>query len=115
MLRQEAEVIYGGRCAVCGVTGRLEFDHVDNDGSQHRAVESMTSVLWRIVAGGAPLADVRLQLLCPWHHFCKTSPKQARQQLNGLIFQLVHRTGELTAAQYDQVMAALRKQGRPSE
>lgn len=114
-LRREAERIYGGRCAQCDVTERLEFDHVDNDGRAHREREHSTSVLRRIVEAGAPLTDVRLQLLCPWHHFVKTNPKAAKQQLNAIIFQLVHRVGELNRPQYDQLMAAMRKAGRPAE
>src|SRR5215831_4733374 len=38
-LRQELVAAYGGRCACCGVEGWqfLTLDHVDGDGTDHRA------------------------------------------------------------------------------
>lgn len=67
-LRAAAVAIYGGACAWCGSTEELEFDHVDNDGEEHRAVESPATMMRRIVASGAPITDRRLQLLCrPCH------------------------------------------------
>jgi hypothetical protein len=72
--RAAAVEIYGGRCAWCGLEGvNLQFDHMDADGAAHRARESHQRMFQRIAATGAPLADVRLQLLCEQCHRNKTS------------------------------------------
>jgi hypothetical protein len=67
--RERAVAVYGGCCGSCGADhGLLEFDHVDGGGEAHRAVESMRGYVARISLTGAPLMDVRLQLLCvPCH------------------------------------------------
>jgi 5-methylcytosine-specific restriction endonuclease McrA len=75
--RAGAEKIYGAACAECGRTSDLEFDHVNNDGHEHRQQESVVSMYRRIVAAGAPLEDRELQLLCQSCHLKKTS-KQRR-------------------------------------
>lgn len=67
-VRKTAERIYGGACAVCGSTDRLEFDHVNNDGKAHREVEHPSQMFRRIAAAGARLTDRDLQLLCFDHH-----------------------------------------------
>jgi hypothetical protein len=66
--RARAVEVYGGRCAWCGATADLEFDHPNNDGGAHRAVETVASMYARISKTGAPLPDWSLQLLCvPCH------------------------------------------------
>lgn len=63
-LRCRAIAIYGGCCLRCSSTALLEFDHVDDDGGEHRAIEPHWSTIRRIVKTGAPLEDRRLRLLC---------------------------------------------------
>jgi hypothetical protein len=67
--RAAAIAVYGGLCALCPSTERLEFDHPDWDGAKHRLVESPDAMIRRIARTGAPLEDFRLRLLC-WrcHH-----------------------------------------------
>lgn len=63
-----ALVIYGGACVSCGSTERLEFDHVANDGAEHRADEPRNAMIRRIAREGRRLEDVALRLLCqPCH------------------------------------------------
>jgi hypothetical protein len=64
---------YGGRCAQCGSTDRLEFDHVYGDGFEHRERESNNSLITRIARLGRPIAEYELQLLCRQHHREKTA------------------------------------------
>lgn len=71
-LRERAVEIYGGACAWCGESDLLEFDHVNNDGPEHRAWENEHKMIARIAGLGRPLPDVELQLLCKPHHQAKT-------------------------------------------
>jgi len=71
-VKARAVEIYGGRCAVCGASDGLQFDHVSGDGRLHRARESSPVMLGRIAKTGAPLTDVHLQLLCVPCHKDKT-------------------------------------------
>lgn len=64
--------VYGGCCARCGSTDRLEFDHVNGDGAEHRRREHNQSMLRHIALTGQRLPDVDLQLLCHEHHWEKT-------------------------------------------
>ncbi len=72
-VRLEAVAVYGGECAVCGSRADLEFDHVNNDGREHRKTETPQAMFRRIARAGARLTDWDLQLLCPDHHRSKTS------------------------------------------
>lgn len=66
--RATALAIYGGQCMECGSTDQLEFDHVDNDGGDHRAVESQPKMIRRIAKLGRPISDYHIRLLCrPCH------------------------------------------------
>lgn len=67
-----AVAVYGGCCARCGSTDRLEFDHVNGDGAEHRKREHNQLMLRRIARTSARLPDVELQLLCHAHHWEKT-------------------------------------------
>lgn len=62
--RARAIEIYGGCCIGCGSQTGLEFDHVEEDGKAHRAVEGTASVFRRIARAGTRLPDVSLRLLC---------------------------------------------------
>ena len=67
--RAKAVEIYGGVCVMCGGTDRLEFDHVNGDGREHRKIEDAMATIRRIVRTGRPIEDWELRLLC-WecHH-----------------------------------------------
>lgn len=66
--RERAIQIYGGACVWCGSTDDLEFDHVNNDGKAHRAVEHGTNWLRRISRAGRRDDRWEIQLLCgPCH------------------------------------------------
>lgn len=66
--RDRAIAIYGGRCTRCGSTDRLEFDHEESDGEEHRKIESHLTLYRRIALLGSPITDYRLRLLCaPCH------------------------------------------------
>lgn len=56
--------IYGGRCSECGATDRLEFDHIENDGGDHRRAESQPRMIRRIAKLGRAIDDHRIHLLC---------------------------------------------------
>ena len=71
-VRAAALGIYGGACSRCGSSEDLEFDHVNDDGLAHRAIETLHSMLHRIVRTGAPLTDWDLQILCRPCHRWKT-------------------------------------------
>jgi hypothetical protein len=78
--RRKAVAIYGDACAVCGVdseASRLEFDHVNNDGKQHRTKEQVTQWLWRVARTGQKLTEYEIQLLCVEHHKAKTAQHRA--------------------------------------
>lgn len=67
-IRATAARIYGGVCEWCSAAEDLEFDHVDDDGSEHRAEEDLRAMLRRIALTGERLPDRRLRLLCrPCH------------------------------------------------
>lgn len=76
-----AIAIYGGCCVRCGSTDRMEFDHVNGDGAEHRKREHNQQMLRRIARTGARLPDVEIQLLCHAHHWEKTlAERRARRQ-----------------------------------
>ena len=67
-MRAVAIEVYGGKCVQCGATDDLEFDHVNNDGHEHRKHEDNRTMLRRIYNSGKPISDYELQLLCkPCH------------------------------------------------
>lgn len=75
--RLQAIAVYGGQCEGCGDTGGLEFDHVDNNGAEHRMKEEVAAMVHRIASTGTPIADYRLRLLCsPCHR--TINPKSGR-------------------------------------
>src|SRR5690349_4218986 len=37
--RAQAVEIYGGKCTDCGTTEKLDLDHVNEDGNEHREIE----------------------------------------------------------------------------
>lgn len=79
--RADAIAIYGGCCVICEATEKLEFDHVNNDGEQHRTIESHHMMLRRIVKAGARITDYELQLLCRHHHHAKPKMNQQKVEL----------------------------------
>jgi 5-methylcytosine-specific restriction endonuclease McrA len=80
--RTAAVAIYGGRCVQCGSTDRLEFDHVNTDGSEHRAVEISTVMCARIARCGRRIQDWQLQLLCHSCHRAKTDGERKRSTMD---------------------------------
>ncbi len=75
-VRKEAEQVYGGKCAKCGATEELEFDHPNGDGFEHRKIERPNAMLLRITREGR-LTDFELQLLCAQCHLEKTREERA--------------------------------------
>lgn len=71
-IRAAAIRIYGSRCAGCGGTDRLEFDHVHGGGERHRRAEGHRQFLRRVVVSGQPATDVEVQLLCKPCHSTKS-------------------------------------------
>lgn len=68
-LRSAAIEVYGGCCVLCGSIEGLEFDHVNDDGAEHRKTEDGNSMVIRIARSGKPIEDFDLRLLCkPCHH-----------------------------------------------
>lgn len=65
--------IYGGRCVECESDESLEFDHVNNDGLEHRKAEQSASMVRRIARIGHRLDEWQIQLLCRDCHLIKTS------------------------------------------
>lgn len=62
--------IYGGRCVSCGLDDHrfLEFDHVDDNGGEHRKIEGVSAWCSRIAREGERDERWRIQLLCrPCH------------------------------------------------
>lgn len=67
-IRASAVRVYGGACEWCGATDGLEFDHIDDDGAEHRDEEGQRAMYRRIAVTGERIADRRLRLLCrPCH------------------------------------------------
>ncbi len=63
-LKREVLEAYGGKCACCGETEEafLVFDHVNDDGAEHRKeVKAGASLLWWASRNGYPPI---LQILC---------------------------------------------------
>ncbi len=106
-LRAQAIAVYGGRCVECGTTEDLEFDHVNNDGQEHRLWESNQAMLSRIVRGGEPIRDFELQLLCAFHHDVKSSPVRGRRPIGAHVTEVMLRLDELSADQCRALRAAL--------
>lgn len=68
--RAKAIEFLGGRCTNCGVTERLEFDHIndDRDGNRERCVSRLFVYSWERI-----LVELKLcQLLCKPCHTEKT-------------------------------------------
>lgn len=63
--------LYGGSCACCGETEPmfLTLDHVNNDGAEHRATDSLASQGVRWHRRNGFVRDERFQLLC-WNCNC---------------------------------------------
>lgn len=72
LVRARAVEIYGGCCVACGSTVRMELDHVNEDGADHRERESASLLYHRIARTGARITDYDLQLLCHLCHSAKT-------------------------------------------
>jgi hypothetical protein len=79
--RQIAIEIYGGECNRCGSTERLEFDHLNNDGAEHREIEGHKSMYARIAREGKPITDYALNLLCLPCHRYKSGQERRRDNL----------------------------------
>ncbi len=62
--RLRAVEIYGGCCVGCGSQTGLEFDHVENNGTEHRKGETTAQMFRRIARSGERLPDFPLRLLC---------------------------------------------------
>lgn len=74
--RLVAYAVLGGACAMCGNSNPmvLEFDHINNDGVQHRSNSSMRGgglLSW--IKNNPDAARSRLQLLCSNCHSMKHS------------------------------------------
>jgi hypothetical protein len=83
--RLQAIAIYGGQCDGCGDTDGLEFDHVDNNGDEHRQHEEVAAMIRRIVKLGR-LPDYRLRLLCsPCHRLINKTGKPSRSHIEWLM------------------------------
>jgi hypothetical protein len=85
-LRDAAEAVYGAACATCGATADLQFDHPNDDGKAHRAVETPTAFMRRIRRTGRRCATWAVQLLCATCHRRATADRRraavlARQSL----------------------------------
>jgi 5-methylcytosine-specific restriction endonuclease McrA len=65
-LRAEALAHYGTECACCGSTDRLELDHVNGDGAEHRAEVGGkgNAFLYWLKRNGFPNDKYPLQTLC---------------------------------------------------
>jgi hypothetical protein len=65
--RAAAVAAYGGKCVDCGTTERLEFDHPNRDGAEHRRAENPKALARRIATAGV-IPDRNLELRCaPCH------------------------------------------------
>ena len=76
-LLSEAKLFLGGKCAWCGITENLEFDHIDDSKKEHNvgnAVRNTREVFWNEVG--------KCQLLCVNCHNKRTTvQKRAKQKL----------------------------------
>ena len=76
-LLSEAKLFLGGKCAWCGITKNLEFDHIDDSKKEHNvgnAVRNTKDVFWNEVG--------KCQLLCVnCHNRRTTAQKRAKQKL----------------------------------
>lgn len=77
-LRTEVIRIYGGECRRCGETADLQFDHVNGDGADHRAMmgtEDPRKFIKHLYERGCPQAPdgFELQLLCVACHRNKSA------------------------------------------
>lgn len=76
-LLSEAKLFLGGKCAWCGITENLEFDHIDDSKKEHNvgnAVRNTREVFWNEVG--------KCQLLCVnCHNKRTTAQKRAKQKL----------------------------------
>jgi hypothetical protein len=75
--RAEAIEAYGGRCVICGTTKRLEIDHINGDGAEHRLQPG--SVYLDLKRRGWPPI---VQVLCHKHHLEKTTRDRLTRKLD---------------------------------
>ena len=70
-VKAEAFQAYGEICACCGKSNKafLEFDHVNDDGAEHRRLVSSSSLLFQLRQDGWPMV---MQTLCANCHRAKT-------------------------------------------
>ena len=78
VIRDKAIQVYGGQCENCGSVDRLEFDHVNGDGAEHRNAESAGRMKRRIADTGRRLDDYELRLLCRPCHIHADRPVSAQ-------------------------------------
>jgi hypothetical protein len=84
--RERALAACGGKCAWCGSTDNLEFDHINNDGAAHRKALGSTKIeTWvlRFYAEHQRAPTSTLQLLCKVHHDSKSGRRPAMPPRKG--------------------------------
>lgn len=77
-LRQEAVEYLGGKCAVCGSTNELDFDHIDPSSKEvdiARLASLSLKKFWAEVE--------KCQLLCEEHHCRKTVAENGKEWVKG--------------------------------
>lgn len=81
-IKEELIVLLGGKCARCGITEDLEFDHIDRATKTFVITSGLDQPRERLLAELA-----KCQLLCRMHHKEKTSaepnPNRARGERSG--------------------------------
>jgi len=77
--RQEARKFLGGRCAKCGATRRLEFDHRDRKSKAERIAKMWT---WSEKRFWVEIA--KCQLLCTAHHQEKSLVERGMKRAKGV-------------------------------
>jgi hypothetical protein len=108
--RQELIAMLGGKCAKCGCTEDLEFDHIDRDkksfdigANYSRKIEDLLEEL------------AKCQLLCADHHLEKTRELDGLKMEHGKLSMYRHakcRCDLCKGAQADYMREWRRKNGR---